>query len=170
MVALRPADAVLRFLADRAGRVVLEASDGGLFLAAPAAFDRYVRVQLERVLPQGRVSQVGNTAKEAVLRNNSSKQQAGDRLYLSLAPLAGDPLRWAAGGPGRQVTLHLHRGSCVTLTARTADGSLPPGRWLRLPAPRPVAARLGRGLPVGGDLEYADAVTLSRALEGRKEI
>jgi recombination protein RecR len=29
--------------------------------------------------------------------------------------------------------------------------------------------RLGRGLPVGGDLEYADAVTLTRALEGREE-
>lgn len=30
--------------------------------------------------------------------------------------------------------------------------------------------RLGRGLPVGGDLEYADAVTLTRALEGLEEI
>jgi recombination protein RecR len=30
--------------------------------------------------------------------------------------------------------------------------------------------RLARGLPVGGDLEYADEVTLSRALEGRREI
>jgi len=30
--------------------------------------------------------------------------------------------------------------------------------------------RLGRGLPVGGDLEYADQMTISRALEGRKEI
>ena len=30
--------------------------------------------------------------------------------------------------------------------------------------------RLGRGLPMGGDLEYADAVTLMRALEGREEI
>ena len=30
--------------------------------------------------------------------------------------------------------------------------------------------RLGRGLPVGGDLEYADAVTLTRALEGREEV
>jgi len=29
--------------------------------------------------------------------------------------------------------------------------------------------RIGRGLPVGGDIEYADEVTLSRALEGRKE-
>jgi len=27
---------------------------------------------------------------------------------------------------------------------------------------------LGRGLPVGGDLEYADEVTLARALEGRR--
>ncbi|MCS6773494.1 MAG: recombination mediator RecR [Thermoflexales bacterium] len=29
--------------------------------------------------------------------------------------------------------------------------------------------RLARGLPVGGDLEYADEVTLSRALEGRQQ-
>jgi recombination protein RecR len=31
-------------------------------------------------------------------------------------------------------------------------------------------SRLARGLPVGGDLEYADEVTLSRALEGRQQI
>jgi len=30
--------------------------------------------------------------------------------------------------------------------------------------------RLARGLPYGGDLEYADDVTLSRALEGRQQI
>ncbi len=30
--------------------------------------------------------------------------------------------------------------------------------------------RLARGLPYGGDLEYADDVTLSRALEGRQEM
>lgn len=29
--------------------------------------------------------------------------------------------------------------------------------------------RIARGLPVGGDLEYADETTLNRALEGRKE-
>lgn len=29
--------------------------------------------------------------------------------------------------------------------------------------------RIARGLPVGGDLEYADEVTLSNALKGRKE-
>jgi recombination protein RecR len=30
--------------------------------------------------------------------------------------------------------------------------------------------RLARGLPVGADLEYADDVTLTRALEGRQEV
>ncbi len=30
--------------------------------------------------------------------------------------------------------------------------------------------RLARGLPVGGDLEYADETTLARALEGRREM
>ena len=30
--------------------------------------------------------------------------------------------------------------------------------------------RLASGLPVGGDLEYADEVTLGRALEGRREV
>jgi recombination protein RecR len=30
--------------------------------------------------------------------------------------------------------------------------------------------RLARGLPVGGDLEYADEVTLTRAFEGRREM
>ena len=33
-----------------------------------------------------------------------------------------------------------------------------------------MVTRLARGLPVGGDLEYADEVTLSRALEGRREV
>ena len=30
--------------------------------------------------------------------------------------------------------------------------------------------RIGYGIPVGGDLDYADELTLSRAMEGRKEI
>ena len=32
-----------------------------------------------------------------------------------------------------------------------------------------IISRLAHGLPVGADLEYADEVTLSRALEGRRE-
>ena len=30
--------------------------------------------------------------------------------------------------------------------------------------------RLAYGIPVGGDLEYADEVTLKRALDGRSEL
>jgi len=41
----------------------------------------------------------------------------------------------------------------------------------RLIQPKGVrVTRLARGLPVGGDLEYADSVTLGRALEGRREM
>lgn len=34
----------------------------------------------------------------------------------------------------------------------------------------PKVTRIARGLPAGGDLEYADQVTLSRAMEGRREL
>jgi recombination protein RecR len=30
--------------------------------------------------------------------------------------------------------------------------------------------RIAKGIPVGGDLEYADEVTLSKAMEGRRDI
>jgi len=30
--------------------------------------------------------------------------------------------------------------------------------------------RIAYGIPVGGDLEYADQVTLAKAIEGRREI
>lgn len=42
---------------------------------------------------------------------------------------------------------------------------------LRVLKPLPVkVTRIARGLPMGGDLEYADEATLARALEGRREI
>ena len=34
----------------------------------------------------------------------------------------------------------------------------------------PRITRLARGLPVGSDLEYADQITLSRAIEGRQDV
>jgi recombination protein RecR len=41
----------------------------------------------------------------------------------------------------------------------------------RLLIPRGIrVTRIAHGLPVGGDLEYADQVTLIRALEGRREM
>ncbi|HEY7781779.1 MAG TPA: recombination mediator RecR [Ktedonobacterales bacterium] len=39
-----------------------------------------------------------------------------------------------------------------------------------LARPGLAITRLARGLPIGGDLEYADEGTLSRALEGRAEL
>jgi len=39
----------------------------------------------------------------------------------------------------------------------------------RIKSPKIKITRLARGLPVGGDLEYADELTLSRSLEGRRE-
>ena len=30
--------------------------------------------------------------------------------------------------------------------------------------------RIARGLPIGGDLEYADGVTIAEALHGRREL
>jgi recombination protein RecR len=40
----------------------------------------------------------------------------------------------------------------------------------RLEAVVVVVSRIARGLPVGGDLEYADEVTLIRALQGRRAV
>jgi len=34
----------------------------------------------------------------------------------------------------------------------------------------PSVTRIARGLPVGGDLEYADDVTLIRSLQGRRQV
>ncbi len=39
-----------------------------------------------------------------------------------------------------------------------------------LDAPGLVVSRIANGLPVGGDLEYADELTLGRALEGRRVV
>ena len=40
----------------------------------------------------------------------------------------------------------------------------------RLEAVVGIVSRIARGLPVGGDLEYADEVTLIRALQGRRAV
>ena len=43
-------------------------------------------------------------------------------------------------------------------------------RELREKFPNVRITRIASGLPVGGDLEYADELTLGRALEGRQEV
>jgi len=60
----------------------------------------------------------------------------------------------------------------ITLaTAPNIEGEATAAYLIRLLVPLGVAvSRLASGLPVGGDLEYADEITLSRAFEGRQRI
>ncbi len=67
-----------------------------------------------------------------------------------------------AGRPVREVILS---------TNATVEGEQTAAFIQRKLQPLQVrVTRLARGLPVGGDLEYADEVTLSRALEGRQQM
>lgn len=42
-------------------------------------------------------------------------------------------------------------------------------KQIKMINPDSTVTRIGRGLPIGADLEYADSITLDRALEGRSE-
>ena len=89
----------------------------------------------------------------------------------AINPIAGvgpDDLRIAvAADPARG--RHGHRGDPGDGPERRGRGdSHLPGALL-VPMGLTVS-RLASGLPVGGDLEYADEVTLGRAFEGRRRI
>lgn len=59
----------------------------------------------------------------------------------------------------------------IMATNPTAEGETTAIYISRLLKPLGVkVTRLASGIPVGGDLEYADEVTLARALEGRSEL
>jgi recombination protein RecR len=89
----------------------------------------------------------------------------------SLSPLDGvepehlridELLRRVADGEIREVVLATNPNMTGEATAAyLAD---------RLRGNGTIVTRLASGLPVGGDLEYADEVTLGRALAGRREI
>ncbi|MEE8578039.1 MAG: recombination mediator RecR [candidate division Zixibacteria bacterium] len=58
----------------------------------------------------------------------------------------------------------------IIATNPNVEGEATAAYLSRLIKPMGVkVTRIARGLPVGSDLEYADAVTLTRALEGRQE-
>jgi recombination protein RecR len=62
-------------------------------------------------------------------------------------------------------------GEVVLATNASVEGEATALYLHRLIAPRGVkVTRLARGLPVGGDLEYADGVTIVEALHGRREL
>ncbi len=59
----------------------------------------------------------------------------------------------------------------IMATNPTAEGEVTATYISRLLKPLGVkVTRLAYGIPVGGELEYADEVTLTRALEGRSEL
>ena len=92
-------------------------------------------------------------------------------LHGALAPMEGvfaenlritELLRRVQEGKIREVIL---------ATNPTSEGDYTAAYLLSKLRPLEVrVTRLGRGLPVGGDLEYADQVTLANALEGRREL
>ena len=64
-----------------------------------------------------------------------------------------------------------HVTECILATNPNLEGNATAMYVAALLKPSGVrVTRLASGLPVGGDLEYADEVTLSQALEGRREI
>lgn len=59
----------------------------------------------------------------------------------------------------------------IMCTNPTIEGDVTALYLARALAPLHIkVTRIGTGLPVGGDLEYADEMTLGRALEGRHEL
>lgn len=74
----------------------------------------------------------------------------------------------------RELIQRLGSGECKEIILATdpdTEGEATAMYIARLTKPLGVrVTRLARGLPVGGELEYADEVTLSKALEGRREV
>jgi recombination protein RecR len=89
----------------------------------------------------------------------------------TISPLEGrgpDQIR------GKELVARLEGGGIrevILATNPNVEGEATALYLLRLLKPLQVkVTRIARGLPVGGDLEYADEVTLARALEGRREV
>ena len=62
-------------------------------------------------------------------------------------------------------------GELIIATNPSVEGEATALYLQKLVRPRGIrVTRLARGLPVGGDLEYADGVTIAEALAGRREL
>lgn len=59
----------------------------------------------------------------------------------------------------------------IVATNPTVEGEATAAYLARILKPTGVAvSRIAAGIPVGGDIEYADEVTMSRAMEGRRQL
>jgi recombination protein RecR len=92
-------------------------------------------------------------------------------LHGAISPLDGiGPDRIKA----RELLPRVAAGTCrevILATDPDTEGEATAMYLARLLKPLGVrVTRLARGLPVGGELEYADEVTLSKAIEGRRDV
>lgn len=88
------------------------------------------------------------------------------------APPVDDDDPWGATAPVVPIASEPVRvEEVIVCTNPTIEGEATAMYLARLLSPAGVrVSRLASGLPVGGDLEYADEVTLGRALLGRRQI
>jgi recombination protein RecR len=89
----------------------------------------------------------------------------------SLSPLDGiGPDELQLGQLERRVRDNNVR-EVIVATNPTVEGEATAAYLARLLKPTGTkVTRIAAGIPVGGDIEYADEVTMSRALEGRREL
>jgi len=92
-------------------------------------------------------------------------------LMGALSPLDGigpDDLRM------KELVTRIEKGNIrevIIATNPNAEGEATATYLSNLVKPLGVkVTRLAQGIPIGGDLEYADEVTLAKALEGRREV
>jgi len=92
-------------------------------------------------------------------------------LMGALSPLDGigpDDLRM------KELVTRIEKGNVkevIIATNPNAEGETTAAYLSKLIKPLGVkVTRLAQGIPMGGDLEYADEVTLAKALEGRREV
>ena len=122
-------------------------------------------------IPATRAAATAPAARKAVLLRRADFWKRYHVLGGAISPMEGigpDDLRI------RELMARLADGvvtEVIIATDPNLEGEATATYLARLVGPLGLAvSRLASGLPVGGDLEFADEVTLGRAFEGRRRI
>ena len=114
---------------------------------------------------------VENTRDLAAYEKTGKYQGVYHVLHGALSPLEG------VGPDDLRIKELLHRlydqevKEVIMATNPNVEGEATAMYIAKLLKPSGIkVTRIARGLPIGGDLEYADEVTLSQAMENRREI
>ncbi|KKR76369.1 MAG: Recombination protein RecR [Candidatus Levybacteria bacterium GW2011_GWA2_40_8] len=100
-------------------------------------------IYIRQLLERISVSKNGNSISEIVIATNPTMEGEATAMYI-----------------GKQIK-NLHSRHSAELSRSPSSGQENPNIKI---------TRIGRGLPIGSDLEYADEITLQRAMEGRSEM